>query len=68
MKKRNKRAFSTDEILNMARRCHRGECNSRCPYHNKENCQNILLKRVYNRLYTYYCTVGELDESIFNEK
>ena len=61
MAKKNKRPFTTDELLNMARRCDQGECSGRCPFYGKDNCKDILLKKVYKRLHAYYSVVGELD-------
>lgn len=62
MKKRKGfKPMTTDMMLNVASRCDRGECHTRCPYRGSEDCKEKLARSVRNRLFSYYSVVGELD-------
>lgn len=60
-KKKTNKFLTTDQLLYLAGKCESGQCNSRCPYFGKQECKNIMLKKLRNRLYSYYSVVGELE-------
>ena len=62
MAKKKKTPLTTDSLMNFAYKCETGQCSSKCPFYGKEDCKNVMLKKLRNRLWSYYSVVGELEQ------
>lgn len=55
--------YTTDRLLNLAQKCEQGCCNSKCLFYGKEDCKTKLVRKLRQRLWSYYSVVGELERS-----